>query len=99
MAVGCRRADAGPARRVGEGEAGRALLRDQIERGADQRLAQIAVVIAAPPAVVVALPGPAHVKGFYIRTMWLSLRVNRSNLDEGARLPSRSLRHRAGFSR
>ena len=48
MPVRRRRADPGPARRVGEGEPGRSLLRDQVERGADQRLAQIAVMIAAP---------------------------------------------------
>ena len=48
MAIGRRRADPGRARRVGEGEARRPFSRDQLERGADQRLAQIAVVIAAP---------------------------------------------------
>src|SRR5260370_17230287 len=67
MAVGRRRADPGPARRIGKGEAGRSLLGDQIERGADQRLAQIAVVIAAPPVAIVALPRPAHVRDFYIK--------------------------------
>ena len=47
MPIGRRRADAGKARGLGEGEARRALLGDQLQRGADQRLAQIAVMIAA----------------------------------------------------
>ena len=50
MPIGRGRADAGPARGFGEGEAGRALLGDQFQRGAHQRLLQIAVVIAARPA-------------------------------------------------
>ena len=50
MPVGRRRADPGRARRVGKGEPGWAFLRDQVERGVDQRLAQIAVVIAPPLA-------------------------------------------------
>ena len=63
MPVGRGRADAGPARRFGKGEAGRPLLRDQIERGADQRLLQIAVVIAARARCPAC---PAHVKGAYM---------------------------------
>ena len=55
MAVGRGRADAGLARGLGEGEARRTLLGNQLERGADQRLAQVAVMIAAPPAA--AVPG------------------------------------------
>ena len=47
MPIGRRRADAGQARRLGEGEAGRALLGDQLQRRVDQRLVQIAVMIAA----------------------------------------------------
>ena len=47
MAIGRRGTDPGRARRLGEGEAGRALLRDQLERGADQRLPQVAVVVTA----------------------------------------------------
>ena len=41
------RADAGEARGFGERKTGRAFLGDQLQRGADQRLFQIAVVIAA----------------------------------------------------
>ena len=58
MAVGRGRADAGLARGLGEGEARRALLGNQVECGLDQRLAQVAVMIAAPPAA--AVPVPAH---------------------------------------
>ena len=47
-----------------EGETRRPLLADQIERGADQRLLQIAVVIAARRPVT--LFSPAHVKSIYI---------------------------------
>ena len=40
-------------------------LRDQVERGADQRLPQVAVVIAAPLRAAVVL-GPAHVRMSYM---------------------------------
>ena len=49
MAIRRGGADAGPARRFGEGEAGGALLGNQFEGGANQRLLQIAVVVAALP--------------------------------------------------
>ena len=49
MPVRGRRADPGRARRIGKGKAARSLLGNQVERGADQCLAQIAVVIAAAP--------------------------------------------------
>ena len=65
MPVGRRRADPRPARRFREGKAGRTLLRDQFQRGADQGLLEIAVVIAAGTRTS-ALPGPAHVKGLYM---------------------------------
>src|SRR4029077_14510816 len=45
--VGSRRADPGRASSIGEGEPRRPLFGNQVERGADQCLAQIAVVIAA----------------------------------------------------
>ena len=64
MAVGRGRADPGPARRVGKGEAGRAVLLNEVEGGGDQRLAQIAVVVAAAPARP--FFRPVHVNGFYI---------------------------------
>ena len=50
MAVGRGRADAGLARGLGEGEPRRSLLGNEIQRRADQRLAQVAVMVAAPPA-------------------------------------------------
>src|SRR5579863_4873664 len=65
MAVGGGRTDPGRARRVGEGEPGGAFLGDQVERGADQRLTQIAMMIAAT-AIVVARFRPAHVRCFYM---------------------------------
>src|SRR5262249_40862166 len=61
MAIGRRRADAGLPGRLGKGEAGGTLLRNEVEGGADQRLAQIAVMIAAPPTAAVS--GPAHAPG------------------------------------
>ena len=64
MAVGRRRADAGPARGLGEGEARRALLGDQFQRRADQRLLEIAVVVAARTRRA-AVFGPAHVKSLH----------------------------------
>ena len=46
MPIGRSRTDPGPARGFGKGETRRALLRDQLERRADQRFLQVAVVIA-----------------------------------------------------
>ena len=60
MAVRRGRADAGPARRIGKGEPRRPFLGDQLERGADQRFLEVAVVIAARTF------RPAHVKGVYM---------------------------------
>src|SRR5208337_1810741 len=65
VAIGGRGTDAGQPRRLGDGEAGGAFLGDQRCRGLDQRLAQVAVVIAAP--FESALPCPTHVKELYIR--------------------------------
>src|SRR6185295_18632242 len=62
MPVGRGRTDAGPACGFGKGETSRALLGDQLQRRADQRFLQIAVVIAARAI----LPGPGHVKGPYM---------------------------------
>src|SRR5262249_45905311 len=56
------RAHARPTRPLGKGEAGRALLRDQLERRAHQGLLEVAVVIAALTAVRF----PAHVSDLYI---------------------------------
>ena len=64
MPVGRGRADAGHARGIGKGETGRALFRDQVERRLQQRLFQIAVMIAALGAAL--FLAPAHVKGFYM---------------------------------
>src|SRR5262245_2311845 len=50
VAVGRRRADTSLAGRLRKGDTRRALLGNEVQRRADQRLAQIAVMIAAPPA-------------------------------------------------
>ena len=54
----------GHPRGIGKGEAGRAFFRDQPERRLQQRLFQIAVMIAALGAAL--FLAPAHVKGFYM---------------------------------
>src|SRR6267154_1388300 len=59
--VGRRRADPGRAGGIRECEAGRPFLGNQVERGADQRLAQIAVVVAATPGRRI-VSGPIHVR-------------------------------------
>jgi hypothetical protein len=56
--------DAGHARGIGKGEAGRAFFRNQSEGCLQQRLFQIAVVVAALGAAL--FLAPAHVKGFYM---------------------------------
>ena len=66
MPVGRSRADAGDARGVGKGEAGRAFLGDQIKGCLQQRLFQIAMMIAAFGAALFFF-APAHVKGFYMK--------------------------------
>src|SRR5512139_3238237 len=61
--------DAGPARRFGKSEARRTLLGDQFQRRTDQRLLEVAVVVAArllPPRFAAAVLRPAHVKSIYI---------------------------------
>src|SRR5262245_43289538 len=50
VAVGRCRADAGLAGGLCKGETRRPLLGNEVQRRAEQRLAQIAVMIAAPPA-------------------------------------------------
>src|SRR5262249_1171010 len=65
MPIGRCRTDPRPSCSFREGKPGWSFLRDQLERGADQGLFQIAVVIAARTGTP-ALPGPAHVKGFYM---------------------------------
>jgi transcriptional regulator of nitric oxide reductase len=64
MPVGRRRADARRTRGVGESEAGRSLLGNQAKRRLQQRLLQIAVVVAALSAAL--FLASAHVKGFYM---------------------------------
>src|SRR5439155_14884091 len=83
MAIGRGGADAGHARGIGEGEPGRALLRDQVERCLQQRLLQIAVMIAALGAALIPLIlVPAHVKDSYMSRAQRSLAE-----DGGLRLP------------
>src|SRR5205823_2940289 len=63
VAIGRGGRHAGRTRGVSEGEAGRALLLDQLAGGLDQGLAQIAVVIST----LAGTPFPAHVKAVYIK--------------------------------
>jgi hypothetical protein len=62
MAIGRRRTDTRRTRGIGEGEARRAFLLDQLARGLDQRFAQIAMMIRALGPMF-----PTHVKGVYIK--------------------------------
>ena len=71
MPVRRRWADAGHARGIGKGEAGRALLRDQPERRLQQRLFQVPVVVAALGAAF--FLAPAHVKNSYMSRRGRSL--------------------------
>src|SRR6266446_1115223 len=64
MPVGRCRADAGESCRLRKGEPGRPLAGDQVERRADQRLLEIAVMVAARRRPLVAIP--RHVKRVYI---------------------------------
>src|SRR5262245_62171325 len=61
VAVRRRRADTGLPGRFGKGETGGALLREEVTSSAGQRVAKVAVVVAAPSAA--ALSGPAHEEG------------------------------------
>src|SRR6516225_10094873 len=75
VAVGCGRANPGRSRGICKGEPGVTFFRDQVEGCLDQRLAQIAVMIAAASARP--LSRPAHVKGFYISLRPGSRRIMR----------------------
>ena len=66
--------DLGPARGFRKGEPGGTLLGDQLQRRADQRFLQVAVMIATGTI----LPGPAHVKGLYMTPMRASRGVDAS---------------------
>src|SRR6202011_3248596 len=65
------RADARHARGIGKGEPRRTFFRNQAERRLQQRLFQIAVMIAALGAAL--FLAPAHVKGFYMSRAQRSL--------------------------
>src|SRR5262245_46453585 len=65
MAIGRRRTHPRPARGFRKGETRGALFGNQLERGADQRFLQIAVVVATRAALP-SVMSPAHVKGIYI---------------------------------
>src|SRR6202453_2391157 len=74
MPIGRRRTDPGKAGGFGESESGRPLRRDQLQRGADQRLTQIAVMIAARRIGLAGLVlPPAHVRSPYIAAANLSM--------------------------
>src|ERR1700751_6014514 len=66
MAIGCSLADPGRSCGIRKGKPGGTFFRDQVEGGLDQRLAKIAVMIAAASARP--LSRPAHVMRFYIRS-------------------------------
>src|SRR5262249_59486688 len=66
VAIGRGRADARPTRGLCEGEACRAFLGDQFERGAQQRFLEVAMVVAALPSPAALPIVPAHVKIVYI---------------------------------
>src|SRR6266487_2450704 len=65
MPIGRGRAHAGGARGFRKREAGQAALGDEVERRPDQRLAQVAVMVAAPPRRRPA-SRPAHVRISYM---------------------------------
>src|SRR5271155_2662446 len=96
MPIRRRRADAGKARGLRESKSRRPFSGDQFQRRADQRLAQIAVMIAARR---VALAGfvlaPTHVKGIYIMSAGVSmlsdLRLRETAIQTGP-LPAGSFR-------
>src|ERR1700722_19442902 len=74
MPIGRRRADPGKAGGFGESEAGCPLGRDQLERCADQRLAQVAVMITARRIGLAGLVfPPTHVKSPYIMAVKVSM--------------------------
>src|SRR6516164_4556455 len=82
MAIGGGGADPGPARGIGKGKPCRALFCNQVEGGLDQRLAQIAVVISAPPARP--LFRPPHVNIVYIKTEAGGRNVSQAGRIDGA---------------
>ncbi len=81
VSIGGGGADAGGARGLGEREPGRAVLGDQAQRGLDQCLAQIAMVVAFP-----------HVRRLYIR--WAEPRsgFRPAPPDYAARTPATKVR-------
>src|SRR5246127_3820905 len=83
VAIGGGRADPGRACGIGKGKPCWAFFCDQVEGRLDQRLAQIAVVIAAPSARP--LSRPAHVKCFYIKSKADSRRIRRQDRVDRSR--------------
>jgi hypothetical protein len=65
MPIGCGGAYSGPAGGLGKGNAGESFLRNQCQRGPNQGLFEIAMVIPAG-ARRSALSGPVHVKSLYM---------------------------------
>src|ERR1700677_2113494 len=74
MPIGRCRADPGEASGFGESESGRSLGRDQLQRGADQGLTQIAVMIAARRVGLAGLVfPPTHVTSVYMAAATVSM--------------------------
>src|SRR6185437_8955561 len=82
VAIGRGRTDTREPRHLRDGERARSFFREQHQRGIDQRLAQIAVVIAAP--LVAAFAGPAHVTVYH-----MSWPRNPADSAAGAVIPER----------
>src|SRR5260370_12812818 len=104
MPVGRCRADAGESRRLRKGEPGGPLAGNQIERRTDQRLLEIAMMVAARRRPLVAIP--RHVKRVYITGGNASTRLfnpattDRSTPDPPVRPPARPQRaHKVRASR
>src|SRR5262249_3607128 len=73
MAIRCGRADTRPPRSLGKGKARWSFLRDQFQRGAEQRLFQVAGVVAARATAPLVFR-PAHVNSFYMSRYIRSMR-------------------------
>src|ERR1700681_384469 len=92
MSIGRGGTNSGRARRLRKGKARRPFPGDQLERGADQRFLEIAVVIAA---LTPGVPRPAHVKGLYMSGTRAPPPPTRAAFSQPARTAFRGGRIRA----